>query len=74
MENIKLHYFDTRGKGEFIRLLLHAAGQKFEDVIVPLSSWGPEGKAGETIFLLCCLDKLLYAIMNAKIKAYRIGA
>ncbi|KAK7102216.1 glutathione S-transferase-like isoform X1 [Littorina saxatilis] len=45
MDNIKLYYFDLRGKGEFIRLLLRAAGQKFDDVIVPRSSWGPEGKA-----------------------------
>lgn len=49
MDNIKLYYFDLRGKGEFIRLLLRAAGQKFDDVIVPRSSWGPEGKAGEKI-------------------------
>ena len=50
MENIKFYYFDTRARGELIRLLLHAGGQKFEDIIIPTATWGPEVKKGERDF------------------------
>ncbi|BFZ09088.1 hypothetical protein BsWGS_12127 [Bradybaena similaris] len=38
-KNIKLIYFDARGRGEVPRLLLAAAGQKFEDVRLTKEQW-----------------------------------
>jgi glutathione S-transferase len=35
----KLVYFNFRGRGELIRLLLHAAGVTFEDARVELTAW-----------------------------------
>lgn len=41
MADIKVFYFqEIRGRGEFIRLLLTAAGVKFEDVRIKMESWG----------------------------------
>nr|KAG5697495.1 hypothetical protein BaRGS_029386 [Batillaria attramentaria] len=37
-------YFDIRGKGEIVRLVLVAAGQKFEDNRISFAEW-PEKKA-----------------------------
>ncbi|KAK7093966.1 glutathione S-transferase-like [Littorina saxatilis] len=39
MSGIKLTYFDGRGRGEISRLLLTAAGQKFEDVRITFDQW-----------------------------------
>ena len=47
MADIQFFHFDLRGRGEAVRLLLHAAGQKFDDVRIPRASWGPEAKAGK---------------------------
>ena len=47
MAEIQFFHFDVRGRGEAVRLLLHAAGQSFENVLVPRATWGPEAKAGE---------------------------
>lgn len=47
MSDIKLVYFDVRGRGEAIRLVLHAAGQQFDDVRVAPETWGQELKAGQ---------------------------
>ncbi|XP_076447570.1 glutathione S-transferase 3-like [Babylonia areolata] len=45
MADIKVVYFDEfRGRGEFLRMLLVAAGQKFEDVRIKFENWGPEAK------------------------------
>jgi len=49
MADIQLFYFDVRARGEPIRLLLHAAGQTFDDVRIPRASWGQEDKAGEKL-------------------------
>ncbi|KAL8569430.1 hypothetical protein ACOMHN_054145 [Nucella lapillus] len=41
MADIKVFYFhEIRGRGEFLRLLLTAAGVQFEDVRVSMESWG----------------------------------
>ncbi|XP_076451291.1 S-crystallin SL11-like [Babylonia areolata] len=42
MSGIKLIYFDGRGRGEVLRLLLTAAGQKFEDKRLQFQDWGTE--------------------------------
>ena len=42
MSDIKLVYFDLRGRGEAIRMTLEAAGQKYEEVRIPLSEWSKE--------------------------------
>ena len=38
-EEYKLTYFDVRGRGEPIRMLLTLAGQKFDDVKVGHVEW-----------------------------------
>jgi glutathione S-transferase len=35
----KLHYFNVRGRGETIRLIFLAAGQKFEDCRIEFQDW-----------------------------------
>lgn len=39
MVHYKLYYFDQRGRGELIRLILTYAGQKFEDERFTLENW-----------------------------------
>lgn len=39
MPTYKVHYFNGRGRGETIRLILHAADQKFEDCRIEISEW-----------------------------------
>jgi len=39
MPSYKLTYFKARARGELIRLLLTAAGQKFEDVTITFEEW-----------------------------------
>lgn len=39
MPDYKLHYFNFRGLGELIRLILHYAGVTFEDVRFERSEW-----------------------------------
>ncbi|KAH9509991.1 Glutathione S-transferase 7 [Bulinus truncatus] len=41
-KNIKVLYFDARGRAEIIRLLLTAAGQSFEDVRFTKETWPAE--------------------------------
>ncbi len=40
MPTYKLEYFDGRGRGEVIRMLLGLAGKKFEDVRYSMANWG----------------------------------
>ncbi|KAK7102217.1 probable glutathione S-transferase 7 isoform X2 [Littorina saxatilis] len=44
MSGIKLVYFDIRGRAEFIRMVLEAAGQKYEDVRYSFEEW-PQHKS-----------------------------
>lgn len=39
MSTYKLHYGNARGRGEVIRLIFSAAGQKFEDIRYGVSEW-----------------------------------
>jgi len=39
----KVHYFNAKGRGEIIRLILVAADQKFEDIRIDMDKW-PEVK------------------------------
>ena len=50
MADIQLFYFEIRARAELIRFMLHAAGQKFDDNIIPRASW-PKGKEGENRLL-----------------------
>ncbi|XP_071800931.1 S-crystallin SL11-like [Asterias amurensis] len=40
MTTYKLQYFDGRGRGEVIRMLLSLGGKKFEDVRYSMAQWG----------------------------------
>jgi glutathione S-transferase len=54
MVHYRLTYFNLRGRGEPIRLLLHAAGQEFEDVRVEGEKWPelkPKSPLGQMPFL-----------------------
>ncbi|OQV12186.1 putative S-crystallin SL11 [Hypsibius exemplaris] len=35
----KLYYFDAQGRGELVRLILHAVGEEFEDIRVHQALW-----------------------------------
>lgn len=48
MSEYKLHYFNFRGLGELVRLVLHYAGVAFEDVRFEKSEW-PSIKASKLI-------------------------
>ncbi|KAK0041640.1 glutathione S-transferase 7 [Biomphalaria pfeifferi] len=41
-KNLKLIYFDARGRAEIIRLVLAATGQKFEDIRITQEQWPSE--------------------------------
>jgi len=38
-KHYKLFYFDSRGWAEAIRLILHYAGEEFEDVRYTIADW-----------------------------------
>ena len=42
----KLHYFNFKGRAEPARMMLYAAGQKFEDITWTTAEW-PEVKKSE---------------------------
>jgi len=44
MPEIKLFYFDFRGRGEFLRLVLEAAGAKYTEERIDFSNWPEEKK------------------------------
>lgn len=45
-KKIKLFYFDTRGRGEALRVILHQAKVDFEDVRLTQEEWA-KLKSGE---------------------------
>lgn len=49
MAEIQFFHFDVRARAEPVRLLLHAAGEKFDDVRIPRGSFGPEARAGKKV-------------------------
>jgi hypothetical protein len=49
MVHYKLSYFDIRGLGEMSRMVLHYAGEKFEDHRVTPDEW-PNYKSSTTFF------------------------
>ena len=51
MVHYKLHYFDVRGLGEMSRMVLHYAGQDFEDHRVSDEDW-PDYKPSMKFVLL----------------------
>ena len=42
MSGIKVVYFNLRARGEPIRLVLEAAGKKYEDVRISFDQWPSE--------------------------------
>lgn len=46
MADIKLVYFNLQARGEPVRLILAAAGQKYEDVRISFEDW-PKEKPSE---------------------------
>lgn len=51
MPNYKLHYFNIKGRGETIRMIFAAAGQKFEDYRIEFPDW-PNKKKGIFFFFI----------------------
>jgi hypothetical protein len=45
MVEYKLYYFNARGGGEPARLILHYAGQKFEDIRLTPEEFGKDYKS-----------------------------
>ena len=50
MPSYKLSYFNARGRGEIARMVLAAAGQKFEDVRINFDDW-PTVKPSKIFYL-----------------------
>ena len=51
MPKYRVLYFNSRGRGEFLRQILVAAGQEFEDKRFTKEDW-PAFKPSELLFLL----------------------
>lgn len=47
MASIKLFYFESRGRGELLRLLLAASGVEWEDIRFSWEEW-PKFKPGKS--------------------------
>ena len=50
MSTYKLYYFDARGRGEVIRIMLAQAGVKYEDIRYGKEDWISKYKSGESRF------------------------
>ena len=46
MSSYKLYYFDARGRGEVIRIMLAQAGVKYEDIRYGKEDWASKYKSG----------------------------
>lgn len=78
MADIRLVYFDARGRAEFIRLLLHAAGQPFDDIRVTRTQWQTaQGKAdspfGQLPYLIYLGKKSGQSLAIANFLARKLG-
>lgn len=51
MVQYKLHYFPVRGRGEFIRYILHYADVPHEEVVVTFEEWRAGAKQSKVAFL-----------------------
>ena len=54
MSQYKLYYFNGKGRGEVIRLIFAAAGQKYEDIRIEGADWPeykPKSPLGQAPFL-----------------------
>lgn len=54
MSEYKLYYFNARGRGEVVRLVFAAAGQKFEDIRFTHEEWPnhkPKSPTGQSPFV-----------------------
>ena len=62
MPSYKLSYFNARGRGEIARMVLAAAGQKFEDVRINFDDW-PTVKPSKIVLIIYILLLLYYSIL-----------
>ncbi|KAI6170811.1 CRE-GST-7 protein [Aphelenchoides bicaudatus] len=78
MTSIRVHYFESRGRAEVIRLILHYNNVKFEDIRIPKDTW-PEKKGNYKYGQVPALEvdcKFLYqtnAIVRYLAKQYNLA-
>lgn len=71
MPSYKLTYFAAKGRGEYIRLILIAAGQKWEENVVQFPDW-PSMKAGT--FCGCTPFRITFKAYVLCSKRHSVGA
>lgn len=72
----KLTYFVVRARGELCRMVLHAAGQEFEDVQITFADWPklkPTTPTGQLPVLECKEFKLVQSMAIARFLAREYG-
>ena len=65
--DLKLWYFDIRGRAEMIRLMLAAAGKEYEEERIPFGGPWPQIKPSE-----CCLQSFVCLFMYLFIHSFLI--
>lgn len=74
--NYKLTYFEVRARGELCRMVLHAAGQEFQDVRITFEEWPklkPSTPTGVLPVLEINSDKLCQSMAIARYLAKQYG-